>query len=151
MEGIPFSVGEGLGDVGAKDNDRFSKKRRLFTQIYDMISSIKFGINIQRDVGANLGGGTVYVFWLNTLSWNSNNIVSDTFYLLIDLFASLGQNSHDQFHNPYRKQTLYLRELKNETKLSKPNWIQTLLVLWWKSSDQSILRDGSNTGLPSAW
>ena len=79
-----------MGEVGAKDNNRFSKNRRLFTWIYNMINSTKFGVNLQRDVGANLGVGTVYVFWLNTLRWNSNDVVPKTFYLWIDLLVSLG-------------------------------------------------------------
>ena len=65
-----------------------------------MINSTKFGVSVplifKRDVGANLGVGTVYVFWLNTLRWNSNDVVPDTFYLWIDLFVSLGKNSYDQ-------------------------------------------------------
>ena len=55
-----------MGEVGAKDNNRFSKNRRLFTRIYNMINSTKFGVSVplifKRDVGANLGVGTVYVF-----------------------------------------------------------------------------------------
>ena len=88
-----------MGEVGAKDNNRFSKNRRLFTRIYNMINSTKFGVSVplifKRDVGANLGVGTVYVAHC-TLRWNSNDVVPDTFYLWIDLFVSLGKNSHDQ-------------------------------------------------------